>query len=246
MKKTDRLRLAALLAKGGNLSADESAELARLQALASQHPDPAKDVDDTASSAAAPAAAPAASTAAPAAAPASAAPAAAASAASAAPGAAAPAGATVGTVIATAFQSLRNRGAVAQDLVTARQQISSLTTERDQARTDLAAAQQQVTTLTAQLAVVAAFFGMKATDLAGKSEDEVRGAFSAAISAAALEQVAGLGFPAANLPAPSDSAKADTVAEQMAQYKSLLAEGKHMEAAQLAAKLFAPTNAGKN
>jgi hypothetical protein len=49
MKKSQRLRLAELLAKkqNGTLVAEEIAELQRLEALASQHPDAAKDEDDT-------------------------------------------------------------------------------------------------------------------------------------------------------------------------------------------------------
>lgn len=241
MKKSERLRLTALLAKGGNLTADESAELARLQALASQHPDPSKDVDDTSSASGGGNAAPGAT------APAGAAPAGdqpASPPAAPAGGAASPT--TVGTVIASAFQSLRSRGAVAADLVTARQQIGTLTAERDQARTELAAAQQQVSALIAQLSVVAGFFGMKPTDLAGKTDDQLRAAFSQAISAAALEQVAGLGFPAGNLPPPSDSAKAETFADQVDEYNKLLAAGKTVEAAALAAKIFGPATAGKN
>lgn len=54
MKKSQRLRLASLLEKknSGALSADEAAELSRLEALAAQHPDSSKDEDDTKISAA--------------------------------------------------------------------------------------------------------------------------------------------------------------------------------------------------
>jgi hypothetical protein len=116
MKKSQRLRLAALLAKEKSaLTTDESAELATLQALADTHTDPAKDVDDTASLTAATTAT-----------------------------TVAPKHSDFRTVLAGAFAAFRDKVAVGSELAAAQTQVTKLTADLATAQTQLAATTAQL------------------------------------------------------------------------------------------------------
>lgn len=121
--------------------------------------------------------------------------------------AAAPAQNTLASVLSTAIASVRSRTTVAADLTTARAQLATVTaerdtarTERDQARTDLTAANARALEVQAQLNAIGALFGVKPEELAGKDAAAATAIFSKKISDATIEQVAGLGFPVAELP----------------------------------------------
>jgi hypothetical protein len=167
----------------------------------------------------APAAAPAASAPAPAAAP--------------APVAAAPVveTPTLASAIKGAFGALRDRAAVATELAAAKQTISTLTTERDAARADVAGLNTQISTLNTQLAAAnsqvstfAAFFGVKADEITGKSTDDLRSVLTQKVSAQAAELLAGQGVPQANLPqhtADTPTNRATKDAELVRQFNAL-------------------------
>lgn len=123
-------------------------------------------------------------------------------------------------VLATAFSSVRSRVTVSAELTAARAQIGTLTTERDQARTDLAAANAQVAAAAAQLSAVAAFFGLNPSDLAGKKAAECTALLTQKISAATTEQVASLGFNVGTLPKQAD-AEGDPKRKTYAEFSAL-------------------------
>lgn len=209
MKKSQRARLAELNAKAeADRSAAEKTEHAALTQLATLHPDASKDIDD-ANPAAAANAAPASTVAASPAAGANAPP--------------APAGTLRGFI-----QSLRSGAQTGSELVTARQQIATLTTERDQAR-------QSATVLVAQVNAFAAFFGFSATDLAGKSGADVTALIDRRISEQAAEQVAALGVPPGKLPGKtgSDTGSGESLEELQA---AMATERDPVKLGQLAAK----------
>lgn len=204
MSKTQRSRLAALLAKDqATLSADEKTELANLQALAAQHPDASKDTDEPAAAAApAPAATATGTT---------------------------PTASTFKTALIGALSTLRDKAAIGTDLATARAELTQAradlatrTTELTQARSDIATAQAQVTSLSAQLGTFAAYFGLTVADLVGKDAATVTGLLATKISAEATEQIASLGVPVGQLPqqtAGNGGGAAETLEELQAQMK---------------------------
>ncbi len=231
MKKSQRLRLAALLGQA-SLTQAEAAELAQLNALASQHPDAARDTDDTAPAAAAPVVAPAA-------APAAAAPV--------TTPAAAPAATPFAGLLATIGAGFRSRAGLSTELTTARASIVALTRERDEARAALAPEQTARAGLTAQLAAVCAFFGVKPESLAGQTADQLRATFETAIQTAANAQLASMGVSAVTLPAPTAAG-----GESLEDVQAALAKEKDpVKAGLLAAKAnkllaAAQSSAGKN
>jgi hypothetical protein len=118
---------------------------------------------------------------------------------------------TLASVLATAIASVRNRTTVAADLTAARAQLATVTTERDTARTErdearaerdtaVTAANAQRDTATAQLNAIAAFFGVKSEELAGKDAKAATELFAKKVTDATIEKVAGLGFPLEQLP----------------------------------------------
>ena len=143
------------------------------------------------------------------------------------PPAAAATTATLATIFAGVADRLRSRGAVANDLAAARAQLTQLTTERDQARTEvatlttqLAADQASLTASRAQLAVFCSFVGIDAKNLAGKSDADTRSAIETAITAAATEKLGSLGVPQGELPKPTTEATTDK-AELFKQFNAL-------------------------
>lgn len=221
MKKSQRARLAELTNKAeADRSAVEKAEFGFLSALATAHPDASKDIDDTSPAAAANATPPPTAAASPAAG------------ANAPPPAAATPPAASGSNPPATFrgfiQSLRTGAQTGAELVTARQSVTTLTTERDQAR-------QQVATLTAQVNAFAAFFGITAAELAGKPAADVTALIQQKISDQALEQVAAIGVPVNQLPKQTNAENggADTLEEIQAALKT---EKDPLKAGQLAAK----------
>ena len=110
------------------------------------------------------------------------------------------------------------------------EQVATLKTERDTANAALNAEklratglETQLTAQGAQLATVCSFLGFAASEISGKNATEVQAVLQAKVSAAATEQVAGLGFAAAALPAPKGDSTATpgTKAELWAAYNAL-------------------------
>jgi hypothetical protein len=232
MKKSQRLRLTALLGKDqAPLTDAEKAELATLQALATANPDASKDTDDTT-----PAAAPAAA-AAPAPEPAGAA------GASTAP----PAAPTLRGFLA----SLKGNAAMGAELVTARTtiatqaaQLSALNSQLSAKDSQLSALNSQLASANAQLSAFAAFFGLAVADLANKKPAEVNALITQKISDQAAEQVSAIGFPLSQLPAPKNGeSSGDTFAEKLATFAAMPA-GKEKDA--FYAREIAPGFAAQN
>lgn len=100
--------------------------------------------------------------------------------------------------------SLKGNAAVGTELVAARATINTLTGERDSARNDLTTVRASLASAEAQLGVFGAFFGITLADLAKNGPDTkaLGTLITQKISDQALEQVAAIGFPAADLPKP--------------------------------------------
>lgn len=105
------------------------------------------------------------------------------------------------------LQSLRTGAQTGAELVAAREQVATVTAERDTARAETTAARGETTAVRAEVAVLAgqvaafaAFFGFEATALAGKKTEEVAALIRQKISTEAADQIAALGLPAAKLP----------------------------------------------
>ncbi len=126
----------------------------------------------------------------------------------AAPAPAASAPLTIAAAVSGALALLRSKAAVGTDLAQAREQLATVTRERDESRT-------QVATLTAQVAAFAAFFGIEPAALAGKDSAACAQLLTDKISAAAADQVAALGFNTTTKPLPA-AAKAEAGAKEMA------------------------------
>lgn len=188
MKKSQRQRLAALLAKAeADRSEAEKTELTSLQALASQHPDPAADIDDPAE----------------------------------APTAAKPAAKRgLREVLAGALQGARDPESTAATLIAAREQVTTITAERDQAR-------QARDTANTQLGAVCGFLGIEIKTLAGKDADATREHVAAVVRANALDLIAGMGMDAGTLPVASKSTSSTTASgDQIEDLRAQLAECK--------------------
>lgn len=130
--------------------------------------------------------------------------------------------------MSAALQSLRAKNSIATDLVAARGQIHTLTTERDQARSEAAAAERsraeasaKADSLEAQLATFAAFFGLEVPALAGQPAAAVSALLTAKVNALVSDQVATLGFPSDKLPAPGAAAAAATKQLTYAEFSAL-------------------------
>lgn len=192
MSKAQRARLTELKAKTTTTEA-EKAELAQLETLAVANPDASKDTD----------AAPVTPV-------------------------TGPAPTTITGVLATAFAAVRNRAAVGADLVAVRAELATRTTELSAARAETVTARAEtetanalLATATAQIGAIASFFGIKATELAGKDAAACSVLLTQKISDAALDQVAGLGFNAgAVLPVPTQTENSSTQ-KTFAEFSSL-------------------------
>ncbi len=199
MKKSQRTRLAVLAAKeAASRSAEEVAEFTYLSTLATLHPDASKDSDDV-SAAAATSAAPAIT--------AAAAPVVAAGAPAAAPSP------TLGSILKGALATLGDKSKLGADLAQARTDLAARTSERDTACTQLAAA-------SAQLTAFASFFGLTVADLAAKDGAAVTVLLQQKVSALTTEQVAQLGFAAAQLPT-APKGDGDEKNKTLAEWRSL-------------------------
>lgn len=95
---------------------------------------------------------------------------------------------------------------VAAQLTELRTQLATATTERDQARADLATSQASLTSATTQVSAFCGLLGITAADLAGKDQAACATFLGARIKSAVGEEIAALGFPAAELPAASAAA----------------------------------------
>lgn len=116
---------------------------------------------------------------------------------------------TLSGLLTAGLSTLRSKAAVGGDLAAARAQVTTVTAERDQARTDLSAAQtqvsgfkSQVSALESQLGSLASFFGLDIAALAGKSGAEVSALITSKVNALVTDQVSAIGFPKGELPAP--------------------------------------------
>jgi hypothetical protein len=211
MKKSQRLRLSALLAKGSTLTAAEQLEVNWLNALASANPDSSKDEDDS------------------------------------------PSGFRVALMEAVA-----GRKTLGADLTTARARITELegqlaakaspaaatlpegalaASDVAALKAQLTAANEKLTAAVAQLTVFGSALGMKADDVSGKSETEVRTAVEKRLGALAGEKIAELGFPENKLPASSSSGNGNASGDTLEDLQSQLATEKDpKKAGELAAK----------
>jgi hypothetical protein len=197
MSKAQRLRLTELKGKA-NLTADESAELHTLTALASQHPDSTQDTDE--------------------------APAAAAAAPSDFRAILAGIGASFrskGAVAADLSAARESITALTAERDTARGQVTALTAERDTACTDAASARAEATATAATLATLCKFLGLDAAGFKGKDSKAVQKILEDHVSAAATEKLGEMGFPAAKLP-PANSG--DQALESLADIQALMAK----------------------
>lgn len=198
MKKTQRLRLAALSAlAAATRTAAEQAEFTTLSALASAHPDASKDSDDTAPAAAAPVAA---------------APITLGSLLSASMTALRGRnGPAVDLVAArdTIGTLTTERDTARADLATANSQLSTLNS--------------QLSASTAAVDTLCGFLGFKASELAGKQPGAIIGLVSAKVSLLAGEQIGALGFPAAAIPASAGSEAGDPAAAKELTYAAFSA-----------------------
>jgi hypothetical protein len=137
---------------------------------------------------------------------------------------------TLGSVLQTAIASVRNRTTVAADLTSARAQLATVTTERDTARTErdqakeaAIAAVASCDAAVAQLGAIAAFFGVKPEELAGKDAGAATQLFAAKLTDATIEKVAGLGFPVDQLPKQTESDVEETKLTGAARTKAFFA-----------------------
>jgi hypothetical protein len=116
---------------------------------------------------------------------------------------------TLASVLQTAINSVKARTTVAYELTAARNELATAKAERETARTERDQARTERDTAVAQLNAIAAFFGVKPEELAGKDAKAATDILAKKVSDASLELVAGLGLPADKLPKQSSSEGAD-------------------------------------
>lgn len=90
-----------------------------------------------------------------------------------------------------------------------------------QAEADLSTVKASLKTSETALASVCGLFGIKAEDLAGKSDAEIDALFGAAVSAAAVDKLAGLGVAPGKLPAPKANGSGDSKTKTKAEFDAL-------------------------
>lgn len=221
MKKSQRLRFYALVAKqseGKALSDTESADLKTLSTLAAAHPNSSDDTDDTkkdeteeekkkreekekkdkedadkktADEEAAKAKA------------------------ALKPG--------VSARLAAAMASLGG-GTPAQaaaDLAAERTAHGKTTADLTQARADLDTTKASLKSTETALGALCDFLGLKPADIAGKTQADIDGICTAKIGAAAISQVTSLGFSPGKLPAPNASSTGDSKLMTKAEFDAL-------------------------
>lgn len=110
----------------------------------------------------------------------------------------------IASCLAGAFASLKGQGpaTLAADLKTEREAHAATKATLAQSSADLATAQASLKSERAALGTLCGWLGIKAEDVAGKSSAEIHATLATKVNAAAIEQVAGLGFNAKALPAP--------------------------------------------
>jgi hypothetical protein len=99
--------------------------------------------------------------------------------------------------------NLRTGATTGAELIAARAESAALRTDLAARDAQLASAAQLATAQAAQLATLSAFFGLPAADLVGKDTAALQALITEKINAAALDQVASMGVPAAALPPPA-------------------------------------------
>lgn len=210
MKKSQRLRLTALLGKGTNVTAAEQMEIAWLNALASANPDASKDEDDSPSGFRV------------------------------ALMDAVSGRKALGAELATAkarITELEAAAAPVTAVITTSLPEGALAAEDvTKLLADLKAAEEKLSAYSLQLTAFTSVLGLKADTLAGKSETDIRAAVDTRLGALAGEKIAELGFPESRLPASTQqggSGAGDTLADIQAQ---LATERDPVKAGQLAAK----------
>jgi len=186
MKKSQRLRLTALLAKdAATLSAAEKSELATLQALAAQHTDASKDTDDAVKLSPAQFLAKLS------------------------------AAFTDKQALAAEVAAEKAKVAdLTAKLATATAEKDTAAAAHAAAVTAKTEVETKVTALTATLASFATAIGLKPEELAGKSAAEMQAAFNSRVVAHTTDKLAELGFPLSGLPsiaAPDANAGSDKV-----------------------------------
>lgn len=187
MKKNQRARLTTLKAKpAAELNSEEQAELATLEQLATQYPDPAQDTEEDPAK---PSTAPADCAAAPVAA------------------AAAPTG--LAAAVANVITAARSRMSVAADLTAARATLSARDAALSAAASEITALKGQLatqaTTLAAAIAAtaqLAGYFGVPVSEIATKSPKELTALADTKIAAEAARQLASAGVDSFAASAP--------------------------------------------
>jgi hypothetical protein len=223
MKKSQRLRLSALLAKGATLTTAEQLEVDWLSALAAANPDAAKDEDEGGFRAALMEAVTGRKT----------------------------LGADL-TAAKARITDLEGQLTAAKSAAPVLPEGALSTADTIALRSQLKEATDQLATANAQLAVFGSALGLKAAETAGKSETDIRAAVDKRLALLAGEKIAELGFPENKLPASSQSSTAGT-GDQLADLQAQLASEKDpKKAGELAAKANAlrdaqwSKSAGKN
>lgn len=109
------------------------------------------------------------------------------------------------------------------EIATLRADLATAQATATQAAADRDTAKASLTSTEATLATLCGYLGIKPADVAGKSAADVTAALNAKVDALAVEQIAGLGFNSAKLPAPSGSTGGEqkTKAELFAEYNAL-------------------------
>ena len=131
--------------------------------------------------------------------------------------------------LAGAFASLKGSGpaTLAADLKTEREAHARTQRALDRSDADLATAHASLRSERAALGALCGWLGIKAEDVAGQTSAEIHAAlatnFDKKINAAAIEQVAGLGFNAKGLPAPdaTGTGEAKSKGELMREFNAI-------------------------
>ncbi|MDR1284520.1 MAG: hypothetical protein LBK99_27470 [Opitutaceae bacterium] len=231
MKKKQRQRLAALLAKpADSLTTAEQAELSTLTLLAARHPDASQDTDDTPAPAAAPAATAPVVIAEP-----------------------PPSGGDPATTaarpgiraqVAAAIAAVRGGQAPAAAAAAAVAQNQTLTAENTRLTGALATATTTLATAQTRLTAITQYLGITPDELAACQDTAAITTLVATRTKANIaDELAALGFPAANLPAttPGDAANATVAtgsASEIEELRTQLANTKDpKKKGELAAKI---------
>jgi hypothetical protein len=99
--------------------------------------------------------------------------------------------------------NLRTGATTGAELIAARAELAERDTQLAAANAQLFAAGAQFAAASAQLSTLSAFFGLPAAELVGKDTAALQALITEKINAAALDQVASMGVPAAALPPPA-------------------------------------------